>query len=217
MQKLVAHKNIIISVVACILSIILSGLFFSNYFIVSPVFLRVRSPFVQRVDAKKYADRENAIIDEVTKWLIQYNEDPATRLDFKKEVEKKSVQTPEPKTQGKTEISSNSSTVASFPKYLNDEGAANREKALVWLKSKYSGDDLIAFDNILKKESGYRASAVNEIGAGGICQAYPAAKMGCNLSPDDLMCQLQWCDSYITSRYGSPTKAYQFHIVNNWF
>lgn len=125
--------------------------------------------------------------------------------------------TPTPKEQARGEIVTKSTTVAPIPKYLTNDGSANRGRALAWIQQRWSGDDVTAFDNILKKESGYRADAVNEIGAGGICQAYPASKMGCNISNDDLMCQLEWCNSYIISRYETPSKAYGFHVINNWF
>jgi len=108
-------------------------------------------------------------------------------------------------------------TIQSFPKYLTDNGAKNRDKILALASAKYQGDDLVALDNIIKKESGYRPEALNEIGAGGICQAYPSSKMGCPLSQDGLNCQLDWCINYINNRYGSPSKAWNFHQQQNWF
>jgi len=110
-----------------------------------------------------------------------------------------------------------SSQIEAFTKYLTDNGASNRERALAWIATKWQGDNLTAFDNIIKKESGYRADAVNEIGAGGICQAYPAEKMPCELSDNDLMCQLEWCNNYIVNRYKTPAEAWSFHLENNWF
>jgi len=107
--------------------------------------------------------------------------------------------------------------IEALTKYLTDSGASNREKALAWIATKWQGDNLTAFDNIIKKESGYRADAVNEIGAGGICQAYPSTKMPCKLADDDLMCQLEWCNNYIVNRYGAPKNAWDFHLENNWF
>jgi len=107
--------------------------------------------------------------------------------------------------------------IESFPKYLTDQGSLNREKVLVLLNERYSETDVTAMDNIFKKESGYRADALNEIGAGGVCQAYPASKMPCQLTTDDLMCQVEWCLQYVENRYGSPEEAWNFHIINNWF
>lgn len=124
---------------------------------------------------------------------------------------------PTPKAPEKVEIQSKKTTVESFPKYLTNSGDTNRNKALEWMTAKWDGDNVVAFDNILKKESGYRADALNEIGAGGICQAYPASKMPCSLSNNDLMCQLEWCNNYIVSRYKTPIEAWNFHLINNWF
>jgi len=108
-------------------------------------------------------------------------------------------------------------TIPSFPKYLTDQGAINRMNILTMARQEYQGDDLIAFDNIIKKESGYRPDAINEIGAGGIGQAYPASKMNCPLDQSGLECQYQWVKSYIKNRYGSPVKAWNFHQKENWY
>lgn len=43
-------------------------------------------------------------------------------------------------------------SISSYKKYLTDQGAQNREKALVYLSKYYSGDELTAIDNLLKKE-----------------------------------------------------------------
>lgn len=108
--------------------------------------------------------------------------------------------------------------VESFPKYLTDQGNINRTHILSYMEQQgYDQDNITAMDNIFKKESGYRADALNEIGAGGICQAYPASKMGCQLTTEDLMCQVNWCLSYVKGRYGSPLEAWNFHLANNWF
>lgn len=100
-------------------------------------------------------------------------------------------------------------------KYLTDAGASNRSKGLEIITAKWSGDNVTAFDNIIKKESGWRADAVNEIGACGIGQALPCEKMGCSL--EDLECQVNWVDRYIVSRYGTPLNAWSFWLANNWY
>lgn len=108
--------------------------------------------------------------------------------------------------------------VSSFKKYLTDQGAANREWVLNYAKTHYSGDELIAFDNILKKEAGYRPDALNEIGAGGIAQAYPHTKMGCPLTQEGLQCQVDWFISYLENRYqGSPLIAWEWHLTHGWY
>lgn len=104
-----------------------------------------------------------------------------------------------------------------FKKFLTPEGETTREIVLAHLAKYYSGDELIAADNILKKEAGYRYDAVNEIGAGGMPQALPYSKMGCPLTKDGIICQAQWFIGYINRRYGSPTVAWNHHLQNNWY
>ena len=108
------------------------------------------------------------------------------------------------------------STINSFPKYLTDNGAKNREKALAYLSLYYSGDNLVAADNILKKEAGYRTDAING-NCGGMPQACPASKMGCALDQSGFDCQLQWFVGYVNQRYGTPLQAWKFHEVNNYY
>lgn len=108
------------------------------------------------------------------------------------------------------------STINSFPKLLTDTGAKNREKALAYLSLYYSGDNLVAADNILKKEAGYRTDAVNG-NCGGMPQACPASKMGCDLNQSGFDCQLQWFVGYVNKRYGTPLEAWKFHEVNNYY
>ena len=99
-----------------------------------------------------------------------------------------------------------------FKKYLTEQGTKTREIVLAHLSQYYSGDDLIASDNILKKEAGYRYDAVNEIGACGMVQAYPCEKLNCPLSEDGIICQIQFFIGYINRRYGSPSNAWKFHL-----
>ena len=121
------------------------------------------------------------------------------------------ILSPTPKVKSKASISS-------FPKYLTDNGAKNREQVLAWASQKYSGDELVALDNIFKKEAGYRPDAINEIGACGIGQALPCEKMGCPLDQSGLECQFNWVVKYIENRYqGSPIIAWNFHLKNNWY
>lgn len=66
------------------------------------------------------------------------------------------------------------------------------------------------------KESGFHNTSVNSSsGACGLFQAYPCEKMACSL--DDIDCQLNWGESYILRRYGSPEKALSFHLENGWY
>lgn len=116
------------------------------------------------------------------------------------------------------QVEASEPVIESFPKYLTDQGDINRTHVLSYMEQQgYNQNNIVAMDNIFKKESGYRADALNEIGAGGICQAYPYTKMGCELTTEDLMCQVDWCLNYVNVRYGSPVEAWDFHIINNWF
>lgn len=176
----------------------------------SPVKIEWQKAIIYRKEFKdyKFKNMKNKAVEGI-KFIDEYYKEYPSELP---------TPTPTPKIEGKAEILPKKKTIVeSFPKYLTDNGASNREKALAWIAERWSGDDLTAFDNILKKESGYRADAINEIGAGGICQAYPASKMGCEVSNEALECQLNWCNQYIISRYGTPTQAYIFHTANNWF
>jgi hypothetical protein len=108
-------------------------------------------------------------------------------------------------------------TVVPFTKFLTEKGAKNREWVLSYVSKYFQGDELVAFDNILKKEAGYREDAVNGIGACGMPQALPCSKMNCPLNESGLECQVQWFIGYINRRYGSPSEAWRFHLINNWY
>jgi hypothetical protein len=182
-------------------------------YIQSPIVISTQKMIIYRSEVKEYKhnlmkQKANEGIRFIDEFWQEYPDMRPTEVV---------TPSPTPKVQGKGEKIKISGTVESFPKFLTDEGFDNRQKALEWLSQKYSENEVVAFDNILKKESGYRTTALNEIGAGGICQAYPHTKMPCELSPEALMCQLEWCDTYIANRYGSPLKAWEFHITNNWF
>ena len=105
-----------------------------------------------------------------------------------------------------------------FPKYLTDQAVGTRKRVMAYLSKYYSGNELIAFDNLIKKESGYRYDAVNpDSGACGMPQSLPCLKMGCTLDEGGEMCQAEWMRVYIENRYGSPMEAYKFHLENNWY
>lgn len=110
-------------------------------------------------------------------------------------------------------------SITPFKKYLTDDANRVRNSLLPQIYSDYGPDDALALDNILKKEAGYRPDAINEIGAGGMPQALPYSKMGCDLAWTDeaVQCQYQWMKTYIANRYGTPSKAWDFHLVNNYY
>ncbi len=169
--------------------------FFQYWNFQSPVMINFRSPL------KRVYLYEN-------KMRIE----PLTPTPRRKEGPKKSI-LPSPTSTPKPQ-----SYIQSFPKYLTEQGAVNRMNVLAMAKERYQGNELIAFDNILKKEAGYRPDAVNEIGACGIGQALPCEKMGCPLDQSGLECQFNWVVKYIENRYqGSPIIAWNFHLKNNWY
>ncbi len=107
--------------------------------------------------------------------------------------------------------------ITPFKKYLTVKGEETRQAVLKIAEQVYSEDNLLAFDNILKKESGYRFDAVNEIGACGMGQALPCEKMNCPLSEEGIACQTEWIMGYIDRRYGNPIKAWEHHLQVNWY
>lgn len=70
---------------------------------------------------------------------------------------------------------------------------------------------------LVREESNFNPWAVNKSsGAGGLGQALPPSKMGCK-SLDDVQCQINWLIGYVKQRYGTPEKAWQFHLVANYY
>lgn len=112
-----------------------------------------------------------------------------------------------------------SASIASYKKLLTEEANEVRNKLLPQIYADYDADNALALDNILKKEAGYRPDAINEIGAGGMPQALPYSKMGCDLAWTDeaVQCQYAWIKVYIANRYGSPIEAWQFHVAWGYY
>jgi len=111
------------------------------------------------------------------------------------------------------------SKIQPFRKYLTDIGAKNREIALAYLREKgFSEDEITAFDNIFKKEAGYMANAVNEIGCVGIPQDC-LNRMKCSLenTEEAVKCQVDWAIGYIKGRYGDSVSAWQHHLIANFY
>lgn len=78
-------KILIILFVAAV-SAGLSGAFFATNFLVSPVYIRLRNPVVKRTSAQEYAQREAQMIKEASLWILDYQQDEATRLRFSDDV-----------------------------------------------------------------------------------------------------------------------------------
>lgn len=68
------------------ISALVSGLFFSEYFIVAPLFIKRRNMVVKRTSAQEYAQREAQMIKEASQWILDYQQDEATRLRFSEDV-----------------------------------------------------------------------------------------------------------------------------------
>lgn len=73
---------------------------------------------------------------------------------------------------------------------------------------------------LLERESHCDPTARNPYSsAGGIPQALPWTKMGCNLSwsDEDAVCQLKWFKRYVESRYGSYEAALAHSYSHGWY
>jgi hypothetical protein len=143
--------------------------------------------------------------------------EPLTSTPTRKDKPSHAVILPSPTVTPKPKAS-----IQSFAKYLTSNGAKNREYALAYLAKYYSGDELTAADNILKKEAGYRTDAVNGGNCIGIVQACPDkngnATMNCPLNDSGLQCQLDWFVGYIVRHgYGTPLVAWNYHLIHNYY
>lgn len=78
--------KVLIIIALVLVSAGLSGAFFANNFLVSPVFIRLRNPVVQRTSAQEYAQREAKMIKEASLWILDYQQDEASRLKFSEDV-----------------------------------------------------------------------------------------------------------------------------------
>jgi hypothetical protein len=114
--------------------------------------------------------------------------------------------------------------VVKIPKKTSKESAMSPDKALVksyveeMASTKYgwTGEQWLALDFILTKESGWRPEALNKSsGACSMFQAYPCSKI-----PGDwkkLENQVPWGLNYIKQRYGSPIAARSFWNQKGWY
>lgn len=84
-----------------------------------------------------------------------------------------------------------------------------------------TGQEWIALNNLVNAEdAGWDPHAENPSGAYGIPQALPGSKMAAAGSDwrDSAATQLHWMiDIYIPQRYGTPSKAWAFHLANGWY
>lgn len=114
------------------------------------------------------------------------------------------------------EVKKQAPSVLPVKKYLTQDAESTRQYVLNYVSRYYNDAELVAFDNLIKSESGWRMNAVNpSSGACGLGQSLPCEKMGCSLG--DVDCQTQWIVGYVNRRYGSPLSAWNFHLENNWY
>ncbi len=78
--------KLLIIVALVILSAGLSGAFFSTYFLVSPVFVKLRNPVIRRTSAQEYAQREARMIQQASEWINDYTNNPVEQKTFKENV-----------------------------------------------------------------------------------------------------------------------------------
>jgi hypothetical protein len=167
--------------------------FFDNYRLTSPIEIKIK---IKSPIEKRYPPSEKEIRSKGVKKMTSSKEGGYQNKVLTKEIEEK---------------------VIPFPKLLNQREYELRKEILEYLKDKLTENQIIAFDNIIKRESGYNPTSKNDIGAGGLCQAYPYEKMNCELKFEVWKCQVDWCLKYIENRYKNPIEAWRFHLVNNWF
>lgn len=84
--KTILTKPALWIILAATVSACLSGAFFATNFLVSPIFIKFRNPIIRRTSAQEYAQREARMIQEASQWILDYQQDEATRLRFSEDV-----------------------------------------------------------------------------------------------------------------------------------
>jgi hypothetical protein len=94
-----------------------------------------------------------------------------------------------------------------------------REYAKRKVQNKWGVEQVEYFNKIIQKESNWVATAQNPIStAYGLGQFLNStwSTVGCEKTSDP-QTQIDCTIKYIESRYGTPEKAWSFHIVNNYY
>jgi hypothetical protein len=98
----------------------------------------------------------------------------------------------------------------------------NTWRTVKWC-SKYYAKTLMSkrqygcFNNVIKRESGWRYKARNKYsGAYGLPQALPGSKMGKGWKTNPRV-QVRWAKKYMNNRYGSPCAAWSFWQNHHWY
>lgn len=95
LKRIVTSKITWIALIA-VLSATASGLFFSKYFWVNPIYIHLRNPIVERTTAQEYAQKEARMIQQVSEWINDYTNDAEVQDTFKKGVRQNMEPTPTP-------------------------------------------------------------------------------------------------------------------------
>nr|WP_231716117.1 hypothetical protein [Arthrobacter zhangbolii] len=103
---------------------------------------------------------------------------------------------------------------------VDDPAAAKAYAASALAQRGWEASQLSCLDTLWTKESEWLTSATNaSSGAYGIAQSLPAEKMA-SAGTDwqtSYRTQINWGLDYISSRYGTPCSALNFHYANNWY
>lgn len=99
-------------------------------------------------------------------------------------------------------------------RYLKYKHMPRYEEIMGQLKYLYKNWEDAA--DLQSYENGFNPMAINPTsGACGLTQALPCSKLTCELG--DVACDLNWQYKYIAGRYGTVTKALEFHRINGWY
>lgn len=110
-----------------------------------------------------------------------------------------------------------------FPTKGSTSAMAKKNRAIARLIASAhgwgAGPEWVALNNLVNAEdASWDPHAENPSGAYGIPQALPGSKMAAAGSDwrDNPATQLHWMiDMYIPQRYGTPSKAWQYHLAHN--
>lgn len=103
---------------------------------------------------------------------------------------------------------------------VDDPAAAKAYAGSALASRGWDASQLSCLDRLWTKESEWLTSATNaSSGAYGIAQSLPGEKMA--VAGEDwkvsYQTQINWGLDYISSRYGTPCSALNFHYANNWY
>ncbi|HKU31770.1 MAG TPA: hypothetical protein VJQ60_14890 [Arthrobacter sp.] len=106
------------------------------------------------------------------------------------------------------------------PVAVDDPAGAQAYAASILPSYGWGPGEMSALITLWNKESDWRTTAVNSSsGAYGIGQSLPGDKMASEGADwqTNYQTQIRWGLNYIKERYGSPSAAWAFHLVNNWY